>query len=262
MRGLGGRRPERFGAHHDPLAIGGEDQHVPLVVLALLGVAHMLGVEGVEVHHGTQHELLDAALAERQPGPLSQLVIGMLKGPGGGLQGRQPPDTVRGMLDGQVQDPISDIQVLLATRTVRQPADAHLPEHAVKRALMTMLDRPALHTPGVSNRIQTLLAHRTEIEMILKQAAQQLPPNRLQPSLEIPMLKPRGLTRPQPADDLLKLLARSSERIPTRTTPRREIHPSRITTALALQDFISRRIRTPNGCRSWRSRGPPSKGRR
>ena len=79
--------------------------------------------------------------------------------------------------------------------------------------------------------------------MILKQAAQQLPPDRLQLSFERSMLKLGRLPRAQPPNDLLKPLARTGEPIPASTTTWTEIHPGSITTALALQEFISRRVK-------------------
>ncbi len=69
-----------------------------LVLLLLLGGGHSLGVEGVEVHSGPYRQLLDLTLAQRHPCPLPHLAGGMPKGPGGGLQRRQPPDPMRGML--------------------------------------------------------------------------------------------------------------------------------------------------------------------
>ncbi len=79
--------------------------------------------------------------------------------------------------------------------------------------------------------------------MVLKQAAQQCPPDRLKLSLQLPVLEPRRRSRLQPADDLVKPLTRAGERILASTITRREIHCSSISRALALQDFISRRVK-------------------
>src|SRR6202142_2464858 len=145
------------------------------------------------------------------------------------------------MLDRQIQDPVSDIPVLLPPRAVREPLDAHLPKHAVQRTPMTRFDRAALHAMLVTNPVQTLLAQRAEVQMVLQKTAQQLPPGAIKTSLQIPVLTPGRLRRRQTADDLLKTLARAGERIPVTTGLRRGIRPSRITTALALHEFISRR---------------------
>jgi hypothetical protein len=107
---------------------------------------------------------------------------------------------------------------------------------------MTPLDRAALHTPSVSNRIQTFFSHCAKVQMILKQAAQQLPPDRLQLNFECPMLKPGRLPPAQPPNDLLKPLTRGRE--PTTAVVIGDKIPSRaISRMLALQDFIRRRVK-------------------
>jgi hypothetical protein len=108
---------------------------------------------------------------------------------------------------------------------------------------MTWLDRTALNAVPVSDPFQSLLTTSTQINMILKQAAQQLPPDRLQLCLKLPMLNASRILPVQPADDLLKPLPRATKRILAHATARREIPCSTLTAVLRLQDFISRRVK-------------------
>jgi hypothetical protein len=125
--------------------------------------------------------------------PFADLIGGLIKRPTGGLDRRQPPDPVGSALVGQVQHAVSRVQVLLAAGPVRQPLHGHLPKHALQRAMMTSFDRPTLHTPLVSDLLDTLLAASAEIEMILKQCAQQIATFRLDPRLQSCVLKPASL---------------------------------------------------------------------
>ena len=205
--------------------------------------ADPLGVELLEVDRGADGQLLDLPLAERQPGAFANLAGGMLKRAGRGLDRRKAPDPVRRTLHRHVQHAIGDIQILLAALTVRQPVHRHLPEHARQRTAVIALHRAALDALPVSDPVQTLLATGTQIDMILKQAAQQLPPDHLQLRLKLPVLNAGRVVAAQPADDLLKPLTRATKRIHASRTLRRKIVPSSPTTALGLQDFISRRVK-------------------
>jgi len=99
-----------------------------------------------------------------------------------------------------------------------------------------------LHTPSISNRIHTLLSHRAKVQMILKHAAQQLPPDRPQLSFQRPMLKRGRLPPAQPPNNLLKPLTRGREPIPA-VVIGGEIPSRAISRMLALQDFIRRRVK-------------------
>jgi len=107
---------------------------------------------------------------------------------------------------------------------------------------MITLKRPALNPGSVRDPIQTLLATRAQIQMILKQRAQKLPPDRRKLSLHLPMLKTGRVLAPQPTNDLLKPLTRATERI-LLAAVRREILCSTLSPTLSLQDFISRRVK-------------------
>ena len=90
---------------------------------------------------------------------------------------------MRRLLDRQVQDAVRDMQVLLTATPVRQPCHGHLPEHGLKRPVVTRFDRLARHPRTVSDPLETLLTVGAEIEMILKQHAQQLTTIARKPSL-------------------------------------------------------------------------------
>jgi hypothetical protein len=209
----------------------------------ILRRADPLGVERVEVDRGPDRQLLDLTLAQCQPGPLPHLPGGMLKRAGRGLDRREAPDPVRRALLRHVQRAVGDIEVLLAALTVCQSADRHLPEHARQRTAVIALHRPALDPLPVSDPVQPLLATGAQIEMILKQATQQLPPDRQQLGLKLPMLQDRRVLSAQPADDPLKPFPRAAKRILASATTRREIPCSRLSAALSLQEFISRRVK-------------------
>jgi hypothetical protein len=81
--GLGGGRPQRVGSHHDPFAVGGEDQQVTLVDRGL--AARRLGVEGLEVGCGAGRELLELAFAEPHAGDPPDRVAGVAEAASGGL---------------------------------------------------------------------------------------------------------------------------------------------------------------------------------
>jgi len=106
---------------------------------------------------------------------------------------------------------------------------------------MISLNRPPLDTAGIRDPVQALLPSGAQIEMILKQRAQQLPPNAQQLSLNFPMLEAGRAIAAQPANDLLKPLTRATERILNALA--REIACRMLRPTLGLQDFISRRVK-------------------
>jgi hypothetical protein len=114
---------------------------------------------------------------------------------------------------------------------------------------MIWLDRAARDPQTVAHSLKTLLAIGAEIEMILKQHAQQLTTVRREASLELGMLKPTRLLAAEPAHDHLKLLAGTIKPILARPIIRRAV----VLTASKIccittrrfrgrQDFTSRRV--------------------
>jgi len=81
--GLGRRRPKRVRAHHDPLAVHRQDQHVVLAVVGvlLIGRAGAVGVEGLEIDRRAQRQLLQLTLTQRQSGPFADLTGSLIKRP-------------------------------------------------------------------------------------------------------------------------------------------------------------------------------------
>jgi hypothetical protein len=74
-RGLGRGGPQRVGAHHDPLAVGGDHQHVVDVAGRWLAA----GVEGVEVDHRGSGERFDLSFAQLLAGAPSDRVDGVVE---------------------------------------------------------------------------------------------------------------------------------------------------------------------------------------
>jgi hypothetical protein len=78
---------------------------------------------------------------------------------------------------------------------------------------MITLDRRARHLARVNDRVQTRLAHGTQIETILQQLAQKLKPLPLDQALKLPVLKLVRLDTHELLDDLLELTARAGKPI-------------------------------------------------
>ena len=178
------------------------------LVLIALG-AHLLStglacVERLEVARRAAGELLHLVLADLKPGPPADLTGRLIKGATSGSDRRQPPHPVRRLLHRQVQDAVGNMQVLAAAAPVGQPRDRHLPKHAAQRPPVTGLDRTVPHASAVRDTRQAVLPPGSQIEMILKQRAQQLAPLALQPGLQLRVLEPRRLLALKPADDPFK----------------------------------------------------------
>ena len=141
MLGVGGLLfgllAQRLRAHHHPLGVTGEDQHV---LLLGRGGALALGIEGLKVHRRANYQLAQLALAKPLAGLAHDRLLRLLKAAARRLDRRQASDPVRGLLRRQIQRPVSGIQALLPTRPISDPADANLPHHRAQRPLMRPLD--------------------------------------------------------------------------------------------------------------------------
>jgi hypothetical protein len=100
--------------------------------------------------------------------------------------------------------------------------------------------RPQGAAPRVNDRVQTRLAHSTQIETILQQLAQKLSPLPVDQALKLPMLKLVRLDSRELLDDLLELTARPVKPI---APLGRAIRCAGITSTPRVQDFIGRRVK-------------------
>ena len=204
--------PQCIRPHHDPLAVAGEHQRIVLISR----VAFAVLIERLEVNRGPERQLLDLALAELCAGDPADRLGGIIERSARDLERDQPPDAVRVLLLGQIQRPVGDIQVLLAPPPVRQPPDPDLAKDALKRPAMTALDRPVRDAGRVHHLIQTRLADRAQLELVLKQRAQKLAALSLQQILQLGVLKPVGVHTRKRAHDRIKPFPRAGKRIPGR----------------------------------------------
>ena len=196
----GGGFPQRFGPHHNALAV--ELQHQQRLVISRGRRAP--GVERVYVRRGAAGELLGLPLAEPHPG-------GPLDGRGhaveraaGRLQRGQLPQPVRMLLLRQVQPLIGRVHVRQPPCPVGHPGHRDLAEHRHQRAGMILLrarPRLALRAGDV---LAALLARRLQVQAVLAQDPLQLPALFGQALLQLRVRQP-GRPRPgQPLHDLLK----------------------------------------------------------
>lgn len=107
---------------------------------------------------------------------------------------------------------------------------------------MITLNRRARYLARVSDRVHTRLARGTEIEPILQQLAQQLPPLPLEHHLKLPVLKLIRLDTRKLLNDLLQLGARPIKPISPAPLDR-AVRCAGIAAAPRLQDFIGRRVK-------------------
>ena len=134
---------------------------------------------------------------------------------------------------------------------------------------MPRLDRPTRDTLIVLDALHTQLPLSTNIEMVLKQRAQQLATLDRQPRLQLRMLKPSGALAAKPTDDPLQPLPGTSEPI-ANSTPRPTRPPRTAQDSLhhpfqpqPTADFTGRRVKFAiTGAEVGDHRWPPPSGRR
>jgi hypothetical protein len=105
------------------------------------------------------------------------------------------------------------MEVLLSTRPVGDPPDAHLPEHGLKRPLMIALGVWPNDPVRAHHHLEALLADRAQQKRILIQPAQQLPALGPQPLLQLPVRERSRLLAAHPLPQRAIPLIRASERL-------------------------------------------------
>jgi hypothetical protein len=197
-----GAGAQRVRSHHDPLAVGGQDQQIAgLCARRAAGL-----VEVLEVHRGQGSELLDLALSEPNAGLAADRIARVLVAAARALQRAQLAQPVRVALDRQIQRRVGGMQVPHPGRPVRPPPHAYGPEHRLQRAPVTILHAAADHSLIASDLLKPRLAQGAQRQMIIEQAAQQLPPVNIKMLLKLGMRQAGGVGPIKEADQRLELL--------------------------------------------------------
>jgi hypothetical protein len=97
------------------------------------------------------------------------------------------------LLGRQVQRRVTRVQVGMPAPAVGQTGDGDLAEDRSQDASVAGFDRAARHPVHVADRLQALLAVRTQVEVVLQQLAQQLAALSLQLGFELGMGQPAGV---------------------------------------------------------------------
>lgn len=147
-RRCGRGRPQRLGSHDDALAVAGEHQHLT----GLAQVPRPGRVELVEVDCCPLRELLNLPVAQPLPADLLDRGGRLGERAAGTLDGRQPPQPVGVLLVGQVQRPVSRVQVGVPAGTVGDPPHLDVPEHRGQLALPPRLGAAPRHPTGPDDR--------------------------------------------------------------------------------------------------------------
>jgi hypothetical protein len=133
------------------------------------------------------------------------------------------------LLGRQIELRVGWIEILPRSRTVAKPPDLDLAEDGLKRPLMATLNVGPARPVATDHQLQAGLAGGAQIEMILKQRAEQLPAVLLQTRLQLSVLKPPRLLARQPAGQRTEPLGRAREPLDRarikRRVDRRAGHP-------------------------------------
>jgi hypothetical protein len=187
--------PQRLRAHHDPLAIGLQHQHIGVRA----GARTAPGVEGAHIGGRSPGKLLSLPFAHASAGGPEDRLRGVLERAARGLDRGQPPQPVRVLFLRQVQRRIGRIQVRRPRRAVGHPGDRHLPEHRGQAPLMAGLRAGARHPVRAGHLAATLFPGRTKVQMILQQQPEHLPGVSLQLRLQpgVAQVTGRGPLQPR-----------------------------------------------------------------
>ena len=96
-------------------------------------------------------------------------------------------------------------------RPVRQPPDAHGPEHCLQGTLVPGLDPHAPHPLIADHLIQALLARCPQREVIIQKPPQKLPAVTVKTLLELGVREPGSVRAVQETDQRLKLRVARAE---------------------------------------------------
>jgi hypothetical protein len=208
-RRLAGRRfAQRLRAHDDPLAVGGDDEH-----LVWLGRHRLAGrVEVLDVRGRPGGQRLDLAFAELAARGAADRLGRFFERSPRALDGGEAPEPVGVALVGQVELAVGGIQVGVTAAAVGEPGDGDVAEDRGQRTDVAGLDGAVTFAVGVVH-LGPLLAHGAQVELALEHLAQQLPTSPVELVFELGVAEGGGLGALQPADELIEGGSRHSERV-------------------------------------------------
>jgi hypothetical protein len=203
-RGLAGARV-RSASGRITIPFASADSTNRSAPLASRWTAELL-IEVLKVHRRHAGELLHLALSEPHPGLALDRLDRAVEAAARALQRAQLAQPVRVTLDRQIQCRVGGMQVPHPRRPIGQPLHAHGSEHRLQCTYVTWLDPGAYPSLIAGDLLEARLAHGPQRQMIIKQAAQQLPPVNIEVLLKLGM-RQAGSVRPiKKADQRLELL--------------------------------------------------------
>jgi len=195
--GLHGGRAQGVGAHHDPLAVSRDDEHVGLGArLAALVVVEALDVEG-----STPGEVFHLALGEIDAGRACDRRLCLLVAAPGRLDRRQLSEPVAVALGWQVQASVLEVKVLCSFGPVGEPGDGDAADDGLEAAMVIDLDRLVSDACGIDDRSGTALSGSAQVQVVLEQLAEQLPAAGGEAGLELVVGERPGLLAGEEADE-------------------------------------------------------------
>jgi len=103
--------------------------------------------------------------------------------------------------DRQVQRSIGEVQVLRPLSPIREAGDAHGPDDARKATTVTCLDRLVSDALGIDDRAGATLSLCAQVQVVPEQLAEQVPPARGEPGLELVTGERPGLLANEETDE-------------------------------------------------------------
>ena len=206
-RGFGGGRTQLVGTHHDPFAINRDHQHVA----APGWLRSRRDVEGVDIDRGPPGEFLHLAFADALTGGPFDGVGRGVERPAGRLDRRSAAQTMGMTLPGQVQHRVGGIQVRVTPMTVRETLHIEIPEDRGHAAMVTTLDGAMSHPISVEHHSDTFFPDGANLQVFLKQLAQQLPTPPVELVFHLAMGEHPRVPTVKPTDDRLETPTRPTE---------------------------------------------------
>jgi hypothetical protein len=188
-------------AHQDALPVKGQHQQVGIGA----GGPFPLGVEAGHIGGRSPGECLELALADPDPARTLESGANLLERPARRLDRGQPPQPVGMPAHGQIQHRVRRVEIGHTARAVGNPGDRDRPEHRGHITLMPSLHPGAHHTVGAGDAPEEpLLARSPQVQVVLEQAAHQLPRALSEPILKLGMGQLTTTRISQPSHNLLE----------------------------------------------------------
>jgi len=178
-------------------------------------------VEGLEVHSGRLGELFHLALADRHPAVARDCLLGLLEGPTGRLDGRQLTKSVGVALVGQVQRGIGGVEVLLCPVAVGEMAGRDRADDRGEGMFIFRLDCTVAGPASIKHFLEPYLLGRPQVEVVLKEQAEQLEARGLDVLLQLDVFEDGGRPTDQEVADPAELGCRGTERLARGVSSRR-----------------------------------------